>query len=370
MKQNLCKIFALTFLLAIVFSATAWAAENNMNEDVGLVLYSQACPLEAEEYAQEAYVRLIQSAVDDGSLVVTGNVSLGTPFTILESQSDHPVYYFPIISNNRFIATLRVYIDGVLTEESGETIYTGILSEYLASELNELYKESNGNSTIFLYVDNGNIMAQTENSMELLIPSVKGNLPTNLQINILPTDIQAVSINDVIDSIKVSNIQPMSSSSANLNLSIIETQGNNSWCAAYTTAAIIRYLNGSKETPTAKELMNMTHNNPTANNSMSPSEVLEVAQSYGFDPIYKENTLGSSTVFAQIDAYKPLYVGVKSNISSTGHAMVLRGYNKNTDTYSVWNPWYTYYETMDMITKEYVAASTETFTWYRTIYDW
>lgn len=40
MKHNLCKIFALTFLLVIIFSATAWAAENNMNEDVRLVLKS------------------------------------------------------------------------------------------------------------------------------------------------------------------------------------------------------------------------------------------------------------------------------------------------------------------------------------------
>jgi len=52
------------------------------------------------------------------------------------------------------------------------------------------------------------------------------------------------------------------------------------------------------------------------------------------------------------------------------HALALRGYNEQTGVFSVWNPWYNYYETMPIDTRIYTATNGSRWEWKRSIIDW
>ena len=226
---------------------------------------------------------------------------------------------------------------------------------------------------ILLYVDNGNIMAQIGESSIILLPNAEGMLPCKKNV-IFDSKSLIVISPDVPISSEVYYIDTTRSSSAYLGLSIIETQGNNSWCAAYATAIILRYLESSTTTPTAYGLMTLFYRNPAATDPFETSYVLSAAQFYGYSPVYVGNSLNSSVVFNQIDSGKPIFINSRRYDNVNGeyhyHALVLRGYSRNSDAYSIWNPWNNYYETMDMITKQYVASSTRIYTWYSSVYDW
>lgn len=359
----------------LVFSAIAYVAEAEQNTGNTLTVYAQECPVEAQSYAVNAYVRLVQSAVDNGSLTLSGEVSLGSPFTIIGSESDTPVYYFPIICNNAVSATLRVYIDQAQTTDVNEPIYTGILSPYLANELNALRASVDTSSAILLYIDNGNVMAQIESNNILLVPAIDGASPAGFTVDSSTINLPPVILRNNLSNTTISNRQTRGSSAA-LNLSLIETQESNSWCGAYATAAILRYLNGSSTEPTAGTLMEYFLINPSPDDAFSINNTLSAGRMYGYDPIYVEDNVSSTVVFAQIDACKPIYLctarptGLPYPNNFEYHALVLRGYSRTYDTYSIWNPWYPYYETMDMTTGQYVAPSTQTYTWTDTVYDW
>lgn len=375
MKKYCSTLISLALSCMLIFSTVAYAAKVEQNTGNTLIIYSQECPVEAKTYAVSAYARLVQSAVESGSLTLNGKVSLGSPFTIIGSESDTPVYYFPIVCNSTISATLRVYIDQVQTTDANEPIYTGILSPYLANELSSLQTRIDTSSAILLYLDNGNVMAQSKSNNILLIPSSDGTSPTDFTVESLTSDLQSAVLYNELSNTTISNKQTRGPS-AYLNLSLIEEQGYNNWCGAYATAAILRYLNGSQTEPTAGTLMEYFLINPSLEDVFSLSNTLSAGRMYGYDPVYVEDSLSSTVVFAQIDACKPIYLcvacptGLPKPNDYAYHALVLRGYSRTYDTYSIWNPWHTYYETMDMVTKQYVASSTETFTWTHTIYDW
>lgn len=383
MQKLLVKIVALILVVATGLLTTGFAGGGVQNIDSEtlapeLILYSEECPAGVKEYATEAYIRLVQGAVESGSLVLSGDVSLGSPFTIYGSESNSTVYYFPIINNNSVVATFRVYMDEVQTEasESNSPIYTGILSKHLADELNTLQAETTQETPVLIYADNGNIMVRIGNKCNLLVPASSGDLPESIETGVgeAEENLQTISVYNALNTTQVSAIQTLSDTAAVLNLSIIETQHNNSWCGAYATATIIRYLRGSSTSPKAQDLMEMFYDVPCSSDSLSIDDVLEVGESYGYSPVFVNSTLNSTQVFNQIDAKKPIYASLRryvdAEVGYAYHAVVLCGYNKRTDTYSIWNPWDDGYETMDMTSKQYVASSTRTYTWCRTIYDW
>lgn len=215
-------------------------------------------------------------------------------------------------------------------------------------------------------------MADDGNSASLLMKDPEGELLSGKNASDEKNNLSIVSPSEITAVCLQSKTQARSSS-AYLNLSIIETQGNNSWCGAYVTAAIIRYLNGSTTVPTASGLMAMFYRRPTSSNQFPMEYTVTYAESMGYHPTKRISMLGSSEVFAQINSRRPLYLNMpKQSTDGTFayHALVLHGYSRTHDTYSVWNPWYSYSETMDMITKTYTTPNGTDYRWCATIYDW
>ncbi len=371
MKTRLLKFITLCVVIALLFPCYAQAVTPNESR-TKLSVYTDPCPDEVLNYAKSAYQRLLMSAILDGTVSATGTCSLGTPFTIANSESESPVYYFPIINREKTIATFRVYLDLECTLDSGVSTYTGILSPFLAEELNAL-SERELSAPVLIYADNGNIRVKVGNSCETIIPSNDASVPNSTLTVDSVAQLHTVNPSMAIDTREF--VQPRASSQAALTLSIIETQGNDSWCGAYSTAIILRYLLGSSTTPTARTLMEYVHGEDVENSdAFSVPNTLAAGVRYGFSPTEVIRPLSATEVFAQIDACKPIYVNARRYDSSVSmykyHAIVVRGYNRVYDTFSIWNPWHSYYETMDLNTKQYVASSTITYTWYATVYDW
>ena len=377
-------------LIPLALGNESEVIEANSNE---LKLYSEICTPDIEAYATNEYMRFLVAASDNGSLDVPDVVSLGTPFTIAFSQSDTDVYYFPILADGSVIATFRVYIDRILSRNGNGNVYVGTLSPYFAKELNDL-SENEQTSPVLIFADGRKIMAYENNQIISLMTygfddeEIVISQNQNSRSSIEDTAISR-SMSELIDYMRYAPILspfeeiasldfiafqsefPATRATVNLSLSIIETQGAVNWCGAYATAIIIRYLNDSSTAPTALGLMELVYRRPVASDSFSTANTTTVASFYGYSPTLVSSSIGSQTAFGEIGAGRPIYwIGDDKSNPSSRHAMVIRGYNTTTDTYSIWNPWYSYYETMDMITKTYVTGSSRTYAWTATMYGW
>lgn len=343
--------------------ATELVAAEDETETPQLVVYSENCPSAAEAYAVNHYETFLYASIESGAFSVGQSVSLGTPFTIASPQSDTDVYYFPIISDEIVVATFRVYLDE--TEQE----YTGIMSAYLAAELNELSSATTNETPAMLFMDNGNLMVRIGEESTLLLPSpLDPDTSELLYTNEMTAFTQNTNTVAVLDrTATVHELVVPFSTSKYLNLSIIETQGANNWCGAYSTAIILRYLMGSSSSPTAQGLMELAYRRPTSQDTFGIDNTLSVSRLYGYYPRFEYNPINA---IAEIDADKPVYVYSKITTGDLYHAYVIRGYNMSGNVYYIWNPWNSFYETMDMHTNKYVANSTYTFHWEGSVFDW
>jgi len=179
MKIYAYKTLQLVLTLSIIFSTAVSASSINPLPDNierpnhELALYSQEISGGAWDYANEFFDFFLYSAVLVGSITVGNETSLGTPFTIQNSEIS--VYYFPIVSDGIIVGTFRIFVDEIRTNENNQTTYSGILSPYLAEELNTLIGVHSVG--VLLYYDNGNLMVQVEDEIELLAPCPGGELP-------------------------------------------------------------------------------------------------------------------------------------------------------------------------------------------------
>lgn len=151
-------------------------------------------------------------------------------------------------------------------------------------------------------------------------------------------------------------------------LDITETQGSNSWCAAYCTSTILRTLGYSS---TAEGIMSIFYRNPKTTDSISRSQVVSYANMRGLYPTQVESTVSYETLRDELRSNRPVHF----SMTRTGgnHAVVLRGYNSRYSKWSIWNPWFTTYETFSMggtyVPTGY-SSSTYSYTYARTIYNW
>ena len=116
------------------------------------------------------------------------------------------------------------------------------------------------------------------------------------------------------------------------------------------------------------------YTNPTSNDSIGEAEVLEYAHLRGLWPTYYTGTLTNSALINQIVNNCPVYLRMQrtdNNNVKHYHAIVLRGYNNYSNTWSVWNPWDNFYDSFAM-GGVYVPASntSRTYYYYQTIYNW
>ena len=363
-------IWFVTIVMLVSMFAPITASATFEQSKPELMIYSQECPQAAISYATQSYMSHVNSMVSLNLLQISGKVSLGLPFTIMDEDSNIPIFYFPIINGNEIVATFRVYVDETRTSSISSPVYAGILSKYMVPELNRLSSLTSGDSVALLYMDNQNVMLQLNGRTELLLKSHEGLSPT-YSVATKHSDYQVSRIFETITENTISSNQSRSSTMMSLALDMRETQGDNSWCAAYASSAIIRYKKGSS-TPLAQQLMAHFYGSSLdTEDTLSDSQAILAGNIYNLYPTQASYRISNASVISQIQSYSPVYfVGQRTTNGKHGyHAMVICGYNVTNNTFIIWNPWYAYLETMDMSSYQY-SADTYTYTWVRTIYGW
>lgn len=151
-----------------------------------------------------------------------------------------------------------------------------------------------------------------------------------------------------------------------------EKQKDQQWCAAFAMASILRYK-GAGDSITAKAIVKYFYPNSTdlKNESISRTQLVKYAKSKGYSKTTNSSsTLSNSTVVSEISNSTPIYIGCAGTGSyeKKRQAFVICGYNNTKSTYTVWNPWYDYTETMSQSTKTYIVNASSSFKWDCTIY--
>ena len=344
---------ALCMMVAITCAYAAPSPENNAETNTFYIM-SKECPDEYVEYATENIGRFIYGN-DNYDVSEVDTFMLGGPFSF--SQSDANIFYFPVYADGEFLYLLRVY-----SAYDGE-IY-GVLSTNLVSEIKSLSGETSFNQPMYLNMTEGDIIATVNGVSTTLYSYPEGIYVDNPQ-HISATDENSTEELDVEEiTPKVTFTLPTYNSpraltSRYLNLFVgkngyyLETQqSGQEWCAAYASAAIMRYVAASGSIPAsvkARDIMEYFYGSDVSNSdSINPVQIVQFANFYGLRPLYEESSLTSEKLIKEMTFARPTYMGMRNTAGSFRHAVVLRGFDSNAQTYSIWNPWYTDYETYPM----------------------
>lgn len=358
---------SILFMLSFTSNATSLQSQN---KDSNFYVKSLESPKEVIEYAKENAGRFILSLRDDLNINVN-EFSMLTPFTLAEKYSKDTVFNFPIMHNNNI-----EFLFSVGYNEKKKD-YSCSLSSHLASKLSNLFKQSSKENPLTLFIKNGNLYYNINNKTSLLFQyhnDNKNNDTDRLQNNIdKANDLKIINISKEIPFPLETKTNLKASSYKYISLSRTEQQGSVPWCAAYAAAAIIRTVNDSSS-PVAKDIIK--HFYPNSSNltekSITDSKVNKYGKYKGFSTKYKTSTLSHTKVKAEINASRPIYIATygSGHYKKGRHALALRGYNDNYDSYSVWNPWdKSSYDLIDQDDK-ILYVSDGSFTWDRTVYNW
>lgn len=367
MRKLFSFLLACTFVVGL-FPVTVAASNftETSQQPFSIYIYSDPCPDEVIAFAKSNFSSLMSESIINGTINIDmdefTSISLCNPFTITSPSAETDVYYFPIVSQDSVIGTLRIYYDG--------NNYAGIMSQYLSDELNSFIGKTSALSPAHLIFDNNNLVLEQDGIRQLLLASPTGDIPNNIDVSLdklivtpFSTELSTVTSSSLISPYDISRY---------LNLNIIETQEDDSWCYAYCTAAIIRYVKGYDDYPTAEGIMKLAlGRNPTKSDSLDGTDVINVAVRYNIYPSYYAKAETQEAI-NQLDHNVPVLLRCSRPLSSNEkgyHAVVLRGYNlSSANTYSIWNPANDYYETMTSSLK-YVIGD-RTYTWIGTILGW
>jgi hypothetical protein len=162
----------------------------------GIYIESRECPKEAIIFVQENLYRYIQDLPmqdDRYSDIDITHIELGSPFTIQKESTDETdIYYFPIIYENEIKFTFRVYLDS-------DGTYTGIFSEYLASELNNLSNITSLDSPVLLILDNGNIWVSRNGELSIFFKAPTSKEEPNAPEGYLDENSEVINIMEIIE---------------------------------------------------------------------------------------------------------------------------------------------------------------------------
>lgn len=347
MKKMFAILLCVILVMTCAYSAPA-KASGRINE--GFYIVSSDCPDEYIEYAENNVARFILGN-DEYSITEFDSLYIGTPFTFSEANAD--IFYFPIYGDGNIIYFFRVF-------SNGQGGLSGVLSSVLVEELNEVAAGCSINSPIELTMQNTSIVATVGGVSEILM-----TYPDNFRTsdNVLDTRSSANQL-DIISvkpeaEINFSNIPaPITDwNSKYLNLhgnipsSSWPTQKGNNWCVAYAFSAILKYI--GRADLTAEELMLACYGegNYTEKTGMAEMMGIVYARTLGSNPIMVNVAADFGVLSGEIWGDRPVELGMGYYVNGrreSGHAIVLRGFNATTQTYSIWNPWYTQYETFEV----------------------
>lgn len=337
-KRIISFVLVTLFLFTASPSVVAAKAETDTTD---LYVLSKQCPKEFVDYANETIGSLL------GGYTIL-NPCLGEPFSFCNIDSD--IYYFPIYSNGLVTHTFRVYLG-----KDGEP--TGVLSPAFAADLNEVASQTSELNPLRIVYETTDeyaavVFRLAEYEKEVQITPITRAVDNNVAV---------ASGNGftIINCIPVSQIQLTRAArmSKVLPMTITETQGNNSWCLAYCTAMVMRYKGVNK---TAKQVMQEIHGeNVSTSTSMGRSNTVPYMQKYGFHTTKSENWPNYSDTYraivSEINNNRPVILNMNG---FRAHALVALGYESVKATTTIWNPWYTYFETVISLDDYTPAEST------------
>ena len=311
-----------------------------------LYLTTDNCPEAYIEYAEEHALDFV-SSMEEVEITDYKNISLGEPFNFGNQDAD--IYYFPVLDNGKMIYLFRVYPDG--------DSYSGAMSIFLVEELNMLASKTSKTQPLTLVMDNYDIVAYIGTEEYTLFSYSPDSASESKERSILMYEWSHSSSRNVVNILEESDLDLQQcaatlttrAGSKYLALTIKGTQGNSSWCAAYVTDIILRYVGA---VPSSHSHLTITdHFGLTLNDALSRTQVRTYANSKGVYPYYVTvNSVTRDKLVEEIDKGCPVYISMLDANSSTdvGHAVALRGYHLLAETYSIWNPWYNYYESYTM----------------------
>ncbi len=372
LKKLVSLVLTIVMLLSVGTTALAFQDENfsDMNNGNNLYISTGTVPQAVIDYAIENVAAYLigYSSIDNFQL---DDIKMGQPFTIVKEKStDEDVYYFPIFLNNMIIYTFRVYLN-----ENQQ--YTGILSPYLAQELNSYKNHTSITEPLVLLMDNMNLLGIQNDLVQILEKNhFNKNINKYTFTNIDFSLNDVVDITETIEFLVKPEIQTLSSqasiNSRFLKLDMKETQGNEPWCAAYATASILRYK-GAGEKITAEYIMREVY--PDSKNlrekSLNREQIVTYAKRKGYEKTKEVSiAINNDMVVSEIENDTPIYLACQGQGSYKNfrHALVLCGYNNMNNTYTVWNPWYDWVELISSYGREYKVNSSGSYKWDRTIY--
>ena len=354
-RKTICLLILCALLLANV-SPVASAKEENTSD---CYIATTACPVEYADYAAKNVAGYVLSYDER---VNVNSIRVGTPFAFADIGAD--VYYFPVLCDGKITYLFRVYPDG--------NSFSAAITTFLAKDIEKLGRYTSESLPMYLNLVGTKIVATIGEDSFVLFEypdEMSGRESNNVVASV--NDFSVVNVKAT--TIGQLNLSQARSVSAYITLDIIEQQGNENWCTAFCLATIIRTQTNFYAT--AQGLMTMVlGGNPNINTpfpwiSDDGLMMRVVSSNYNLYPMVLTTTVSDSVLCEELDYGRPCLVAMTA--SSGNHTVVLRGYS-SLGTWSIWNPWFSSYESYSM-TGTYVptgcSASTDSYTPYMHAYN-
>lgn len=279
------------------------------------------------------------------------------------------MYYFPIICDGTISYLFRVYPynDG----------FCGVITEFLAKDIEMLSSLTTPENPMYLRLIGTKIIASIGENEYLLF-----EYPENMfqeECVAYSNDNESFTIVNAKQSTDISldlnsQIAPHVSDRASITwLDKSEQQGNNSWCAAYCLAAIIRTRTTNKNVYAIDCMKDAFGYVPSTTTTFPRSKMALVANKYGLYPTVTEKLVNDYILYDQIENGRPVIQSMLSFGGKNRHAVVLISYNFLNETLGIWNPWFEFSEWYSMsgvyIPTGYPGTNDNTYLPYRYAYN-
>ncbi|NDO41600.1 hypothetical protein CWE04_03050 [Thomasclavelia cocleata] len=279
---------------------------------------------------------------------ICNSIKLGGGIKVY-NQENLNYYLYPIFINER----VR-YVYRIVHDEKG---YSGIVSELLAYQFNELIETKTKNNVIA--ISNNDLVVSSDDNIIVWSNDKLNNVEYSKEyIMYLSKEKKSVMEKDVLSFIEIPKKTLKVEARAYYNLAIDykDVQGSNPWCGGHVAANIIRYMTGNT-TVYASTIAKF--GGVSANSSISRSLIKNYAAAVPGILVSEYNGVGNltySVVEGQLKVKRPIYGAFHyANNSSARHAIVVHGIDGGT--VKVRNPWYAYSETYPLTNYAYVAAN-------------
>lgn len=363
---KMTSVLLVCILTVLSIYIPTFAAQENKISSQNCYMASSVCPEEYKNFAEENVAGFVLS-IDDNLQYNT--VAIGTPFSFATLDAD--VYYFPIICDGVISYLFRVYPynDG----------FCGAITDFLAEDIENLSSFTTPENPLYLRLVGSKIVAFIGENEYLLF-----EYPENM----CQLENESVAYSDTFEAFTIVNAKYSTEISLDLHTPMMtsnsqrasitwldksEQQGNNSWCAAYCLASIIRTRTTYKNVYAVNCMRDALGTTPTANDSFPREKMVSVASKYGLHPTVTESLVADYILYDQIEAGRPIIQSMLSFGGRNSHAVVLMGYNLINSTWGIWNPWFKSFEWYSMsgtyIPTGYPGTNDNTYLQYRFVYN-